>query len=615
MTWSVLSPDGTLLLEAGLDGDGRLGYRVLRDGNEVVARSPLGVVRTDTTFDAGLVLVTAADEVMIRDRYTLMHGKQLAHDVAAGERTLELVNPGGASLELDLRAYDEGIAFRYRFPDDGSGAPRTVTHELTGVAPAGTGRMWAQPTQDPSIHGPAYENLYADGVAIGSPSDGAAWDLPAAFSSGSTWLLVGESGLDAGFYGSRLGARPDGGTYTFVPPLEGEGNGVGATTATSGLPWTLPWRFVVVAPDAGSMAASNLVTHLAEPSRLADTSWVRPGRVAWSWWSGTDSPRDLARQRDYVDLAADLGWEHCLVDANWDVNPEHEVTALAGYARERGVGLWLWYNSGGPHNEVTERPRDRMHEASARRAEFAKLAAWGVAGVKVDFFHSDKQDGIERYLGILADAAEQRIMVNFHGCTIPRGWSRTWPHLMSMEGVRGAESYLFDPAFPAAAASHHTILPFTRNAVGPMDYTSVTFSDVTYPHLTTNAHELALAVVFESGLLHFADSAETYRSVPAAVADVLRRVPVVWDETRFLVAEPGRCVVVARRRGEDWWVAGINGLEEPRALELDLTALGTAPWRVLGDGAGRDEIAVRESAGTLGLSLASRGGFLATAPR
>jgi hypothetical protein len=363
------------------------------------------------------------------------------------------------------------------------------------------------------------------------------------------------------------------------------------------------------------MAASNLVTHLAEPLRLADTSWVRPGRVAWSWWSQTDSPRDLARQRDYVDLAADLGWEHCLVDANWDVNSDGEVAALAGYARERGVGLWLWYNSGGPHNDVTERPRDRMHEPSVRRAEFAKLASWGVAGVKVDFFHSDKQDGIGRYLAILDDAADHRIMVNFHGCTIPRGWSRTWPHLMSMEGVRGAETYLFDPAFPAAAASHHTILPFTRNAVGPMDYTPVTFSDVTYPHLTTNAHELALAVVFESGLLHLADSAETYRAVPAPVADVLRRVPVVWDETRFLVAEPGRCVVLARRRGEQWWVAGVNGLAEPRALELDLTPLGTARWRVLGDGDSRDEIAVRESGAVLRLRLAPRGGFLATVPR
>jgi alpha-glucosidase len=618
MTWTVLSPDGTLTLEVAPDDDGRLGYRVLRRGAEVVARSPLGVVRSDTTFDRGLVLVTAEDEVVVRDRYTLVHGKQLAHDVAAGTRTLTFVNPDAARLELELRAYDEGVAFRYRFPDDGSGGERTVTRELTGVTPAAPGRVWAQPTQEPTVYGPAYENLYADGVPLGTASSGPAWDLPAAVESGGTWLLVSESGLDAGFYGSRLGAEPDGATYTFAPPLDDEGDGIGASSATSTLPWTLPWRFVVVAPDAGAMAASNLVTHLAEPSRLADTSWVRPGRVAWSWWSENDSPRDLARQRAYVDLAADLGWEHCLVDANWDVNPDADVEALARYAADRGVGLWLWYNSGGPHNHVTEAPRDRMHEPAVRQAEFAKLARWGVVGVKVDFFHSDKQDGIGRYLGILADAAEHRVMVNFHGCTIPRGWSRTWPHLMTMEGVRGGETYLFNPDFPAVAASHNAILPFTRNAVGPMDYTPVTFGDVTHPHLTTNAHELALAVVFESGLLHFADSAEAYRSLPPHVADVLRGVPVVWDETRFLVAEPGECVVVARRRGDDWWVAGINGREQPRTLELDLTTLRPGSWRVLGDGAGRDEITARDSdardgAGRLRVDLAARGGFLARA--
>ncbi len=615
MPWTVLSPDGTLALEVALDGDGRAGYRVLRDGAEVVARSPLGVVRTDTAFDRGLVLVTAGDEVVVTDRYTLVHGRRLVHDVAAGSRTVTFANPDGAVMDLELRAYDEGVGLRYRFPGpsdpEGAGAERTVVRELTGVTPAAPGRMWAQPTQEPTVYGPAYENLYADGVPIGTPSTGPAWDLPAVFESGGTWLLVSESGLDAGFHGSRLGAEPEGRTYTFAPPLEGEGDGVGDTTATSTLPWTLPWRFVVVAPDAGAMAAADLVTHLAEPSRLDDASWVRPGRVAWSWWSENDSPRDLDRQRAYVDLAADLGWEHCLVDANWDVNPDADVEALARYASDRGVGLWLWYNSGGPHNHVTEAPRDRMHEPGARRAEFAKLAQWGVAGVKVDFFHSDKQDGIARYLGILEDAAEHRVMVNFHGCTIPRGWSRTWPHLMTMEGVRGAETYLFNPDFPAVAARHNAILPFTRNAVGPMDYTPVTFADVTHPHLTTNAHELALAVVFESGLLHLADSAESYRSAPPPVVDVLRRVPVVWDETRFLVAEPGECVVVARRGGDDWWVAGINGGEQPRTLDVELGAMRAGDWRVFGDGAGRDEIGVRSSGPALTVALAPRGGFLA----
>jgi alpha-glucosidase len=337
--------------------------------------------------------------------------------------------------------------------------------------------------------------------------------------------------------------------------------------------------------------------------------------VSWSWWSDNDSPRDLGRLRDYIDLAQEFGWEYSLVDANWSEHLDDEMSSLVGYAADRGVRLFLWYNSGGPHNKVSLQPRDRMHQPAVRRSELAKIARWGVAGIKVDFFHSDKQESIARYLAILEDAAEHRLMVNFHGCTIPRGWSRTWPNLLTMESVRGAETYLFDAAFPAQAPVQNTILPFTRNAVGPMDYTPVTFGDVSHPHLTTNAHELALAVVFESGLLHLADSAPSYRRIPPEVAEELRVVPVAWDETRFLLADPGRCVVVARRRGDGWSVAGINGLDEPRSVAVSLADLagGERRWRVVSDGDGHDAFAVREHPGgqALSVQLAPRGGFLA----
>jgi hypothetical protein len=429
---------------------------------------------------------------------------------------------------------------------------------------------------------------------------------------------VTETGLRATSFGSRLGAEPRGRAYSFVPPLPGEGDGVGDVRAHATLPWTLPWRVIVVADGPGGLVESDLVHHLADPARIADPSWVRPGRVSWSWWSDNDSPGDLGALRDHVDLAHRFGWEYSLVDANWQVHGDDEMRALVRYAADRGVRLFLWYNSGGPHNHVTEQPRDRMHERSVRRAELAKIAGWGVAGIKVDFFHSDKQDGIARYLDILEDAAAHRIMVNFHGCTIPRGWTRTWPHLMTMEGVRGAETYIFDAQFPAAAPRHNTILPFTRNAVGPMDYTPVTFSDNRNRHITTAAHELALAVVFESGLLHLADSAASYRAARPEVARVLSDMPVAWDETRCLDGEPGSHVVIARRRGPDWYVAGINGRPGPRSVDLALAGLAGpgARWLCLGDAGGRDDLAVtrhRPSPGTdTSLTMAAHGGFLAT---
>jgi alpha-glucosidase len=609
------SPEEAAAIQVRLSTDGVLGYRVLRRDRPVVDWSRLGVVRADQVFDAPLTFVSADEQATVQDRYTMMHGKR--RDVRADGRTRSLLftNAAGAELAVDLRAYADGVAFRYRFPGEGDA---TLVRELTEVTPAEDGEAWLQPTQDPARYGPAYEAPYA-GVPIGTASSGPGWDLPAAFQTGGSWLLVTETGLDATCFGSRLAAVPRGRTYSFAPPLAGEGDGHGNVEARSSLPWTLPWRVIVVADGAGGLVESPLVNHLAEPSRVPDPSWVRPGRVSWSWWSDNDSPRDVQRLRDYVDLAHDFGWEYSLVDANWNVHTDDDMRALARYAADRDVGLFLWYNSGGPHNHVTEQPRNRMHDRTVRRAELAKIAQWGVAGIKVDFFHSDKQDGIARYLDILSDAAEHRIMVNFHGCTIPRGWTRTWPHLMTMEGVRGAETYIFDEQFPAVAPRHNTILPFTRNAVGPMDYTPVTFSDNRHPHLTTRGHELALAVVFESGLLHLADSDRSYRSLPPAAAGVLSRVPVAWDETRCLAGTPGSHVVIARRRGQDWFVAGINGRPEPTTVDLDLAELADADitWLVLGDGPHRDDLTeTRATAGrAMSVVMAPHGGFLVATSR
>ena len=613
--WRLASPGAAVEIQVRLGGDGVPDYRVLRRDRPVVDWSRLGVVRADQAFDSPLTVVAAGEPATVEDCYPMLHGKR--REVRADGRALSLsfANAAGAELALDLRAYDDGVAFRYRFPGTGDA---TLIRELTTVTPAGDGEAWLQPTQDPFVYGPAYEAPYG-GVPIGTASSGPGWDLPAAFHTDDSWLLVTETGLDVTCFGSRLAPVPQGRSYAFAGPLPGEGDGHGGVEARSALPWTLPWRVIVVAGRSGGLVESQLVDHLAEPCRIADPSWVRPGRVSWSWWSDNDSPRDLRRLRDFVDLAHDFGWEYSLVDANWTVHRDEDMRALVRYAAGRDVGLFLWYNSGGPHNHVTEQPRDRMHDRTVRRAELAKLAQWGVAGVKVDFFHSDKQDGIARYLDILADAAEHRIMVNFHGCTIPRGWTRTWPHLMTMEGVRGAETYIFDEHFPAVAPRHNTILPFTRNAVGPMDYTPVTFSDNRHPHRTRAGHELALAVVFESGLLHLADSDRTYRSLPPEVAGVLARVPAAWDETRCLAGEPGSHVVIARRRGDDWFVAGINGRPDRTAVELDLADLAgpDAGWLVLRDGPGRDDLtATRAAAGPAGAQvMAPYGGFLLTTSR
>lgn len=595
MQWTLTSPGGLATLVVTLDREGRLWYEVRRREIAMITASRLGVERLDTSFAGGLALVRPpGDPVVVDTHYVVGHGKRGSLHDHATSMTIPLRNGDGARLDLDLRAYDDAAAFRYRFPDDAG--RRTVTGELTTFTLAGHGRAWLQPTQPADGYGPSHENLYLDGVPIGSPSPTRSWELPGTFRTEHGWVLITEAGLDRTFHGTRLSGTPTGLGYEVVGPDPGEGFGVGAPTASATGPWTLPWRVVALADTAAQLLETTAVTHLAEPSRLGDLSWIRPGRVSWSWWSDNSSPGHLDTLRAYVDFAAEMGWEYSLVDAGWDVHTEQQLRDLVAYAGERDVGILLWYNSGGPHNAVPGTPRDLMHTPRERRRELARIAAWGVAGIKVDFFHSDKQDGIDRYLGILEDAAQERLLVNFHGCTIPRGWERTWPNLMTLESVRGAEMYLFDADYARDAVTHNTILPFTRNVIGPMDYTPVAFTDKLSPRRTTATHELALATVYESGLLHYADSPESYRTLHPAVLQVLRSTPAAWDETVGLAGSPGDHVVLARRSGDAWHLAGIAGPSPVDAFDLDISRLEPPPrtWRVVHDGDARDEVAVQE---------------------
>jgi hypothetical protein len=360
------------------------------------------------------------------------------------------------------------------------------------------------------------------------------------------------------------------GSYRIRLPEPEEARGTCEAEPVSTLPWTLTWRVIMVSRNLNGIVESTLVQDLSEENILEDESWIKPGRVSWSWWSDHDSPKSFEKLQEFIDLAAEMGWEYSLVDANWNMMRGGNIEDLIHYANEQGVGLLLWYNSGGPHNTVGEQLRDAMHIREKRREEFAKLQKWGIKGVKVDFFQSDKPKIIKQYHDILKDAIDYNILVNFHGCTVPRGWERTYPHLMSMEAVRGAECYSFDPRFPEAAPWYNTILPFTRNAVGPMDYTPVSFSDQTYPHITTYGHEIALPIIFQSSLQHFADRVSIFRELPDFAKEYLKVIPVSWEETRLVDGYPGKFVVLARKSGQTWYFAGISGIKEPLDIELIL---------------------------------------------
>lgn len=615
--WDVKSPNGQTVIVVTRQTDGRLTWSATRGKTTVIAASPLGIERNDALFDDALTFVSASPETRIDETYRTTYGKRMQHHVTGRERTLRFTNRGGQPIEIVLRAHDDGVAFRYRFPNMDTIA-KTITTDLTGFAvPAGS-TAWIQPQQPVSQYAPAYENLYRQIPAGTTAPTRDGWAFPALFkTTAGPWLLVSESAVDGLYCGSHLAADAPGGVYHLAFPDPAEGRGVGAAQPRAALPWTLPWRVVVIGDSASRIAESDLIDDLAPPSRLTDLSWIHPGRASWSWWSDSDSPRYASRLNAFTDLAADMTWEYTLVDANWNLMREGRIEDVLAHARDRHIWPILWYNSGGPHNNVTEAPRERMTDRTIRRGEMAKIELWGVRGIKVDFWQSDKQDRMQQYRAVLADAADYHLVVDFHGATIPRGWEREFPNLLGIEAVAGAENYKFNKDYPAQAAWQNTVLPFTRNALGTMDYTPVTFSDHQYPHLTTDAHELALSVVFETGIQHFADSVAAYTALPEAPKAFLRAVPVAWDETRVLDGEPGQFLTIARRAGQTWYLAGLTA-DAARTVAVPLAFLGTGTGHMtlISDGASDRTFAVRTAdvtaRDTVSVAMRARGGWVMT---
>ena len=378
-----------------------------------------------------------------------------------------------------------------------------------------------------------------------------------------------------------------------------------------------PWRILMLGSLA-DIVESTLVTDMADVCRIQDTSWIKPGVSSWIYWAYNHSSKDFQKVKEYIDLAHDMGWPYSLIDWEWDemANGGNIEDALA-YARERGVKINLWYNSGtswiGPG---APGPQDRLRTREAREQEMTRLEQMGATGIKVDFFLPDGQEMVNYYLDILEDAARHHLLVDFHGCTIPRGWSRTWPNLMSMESVYGAEWYNNNRRMTNAAAAHNATLPFTRNVIGPMDYTPCTFTDSQNPHITTDCHELALPILFESGLQHMADRPEAYLSLPEPVRNLLSDLPSAWDDTRLLAGYPGESAVIARRCGDTWYIAGINGTENEITLEPVFSRIGQDDMISMlitdkGDKPGMGfNIQYNVKAGKL--TLPARGGFVAT---
>ena len=462
------------------------------------------------------------------------------------------------------RLYNDGLAFRYEVEESGERQEAT-TYRI----PEGTRRWMQQWTE-------AYEGFFPLSTTakvkaergFSAPSlspDGFnnRWGYPALVEpADGLFVLISEANIERGQSASCL--YNDGELFRVTPDA--------ATTPASGR-WHTPWRVLIVGSLA-QVVESTLVTDVSEPSQLDDDTWIHPGAVSWIYWAYNHGSNDYKIIKKYVDMAVTLRLPYVLIDAEWDEMKDGKtIEDAVAYARQQGVKPLIWYNSSVGWVNGALGPKYRLNKPEDREREFAWCERIGVVGVKIDFFSGDTQLNMDYCIDLLQSAARHHLLVNFHGATIPRGWQRTWPNLLTTEAVYGAEWYNNVPTFTARAARHNATLPFTRNVIGPMDYTPCTFSDSQHPHITTCAHELALTVLFESGLQHLADRPESYLAQPAGVQQFLSRLPVAWDETRFLSGYPGEQVVLARRSGTTWYVAGINGTDQEATLTVPLQRL------------------------------------------
>lgn len=588
---TIESPDGTVVADFEVDGNGRPTLAVRSGGTVVIEPSPLGVETLERTY---------VDRLSIRHRerrttetaYEMPSGKRRSHRSHANEETVTLDDDDSSVVRIDLRVSDDGVAYRYRLPGDG---PVVVTAEASAFTLPTEASAWLMPFEK------KHEEVWREMSAVRASGE---YSFPSLFEVEGRWALLTEAGVDGRYAASHF-ATEEGDTQFCVRFPESERHRMTSEPAdvSATRPLATPWRIAVVG-DLATVIESDLVADIVDapdygtdPSRIEDQSWIRPGRVAWSWWSDGGSPTDFKTQRRYVDYASERGWEYLLVDAGWTEGDW--MSELVAYATERDVGVLVW-----------ARWSD-LDTKAKRAARLSLWKSWGVAGIKVDYMNSDSQQMMGFYDDLAAATAEHQLLLNVHGSITPKGLRRRWPHLLTYEGVYGAENY--HPVPQTIPPEHNVILPFTRNVVGPMDYTPVTFSAET--RTTSVGHELALAVVFETGLQHFADSIESYRARPAA-EEFLERVPATWDDTRFVGGRPGSEAIIARRRGERWFLGAITA-GEGRTVKAPCEFLDTdQPYHVTlyrddaGDSITREEFDVTADE-MLRISVPENGGFTA----
>jgi len=581
----------------------KITFSVNYDGKTILSQTELGLETDVQKFYGNLKLKSVSKAKRIVDDYKMITGKRSHCINEAFERTYSFENQEGNTLDITFRVYDNGVVFRYEINTIAD--KEYVVDEYTAYNIPQGAKRWMQQ------YDPGYEKFFpvsTDGKLPDRPKVNS-WGYPGLVElQDSVFMLITEANIRRGHCGSLLFNGDNNDRYQVK---------LADKKQVAERTWVSPWRVLIIG-GLSDIVESTLVTDVSDPSKVEYTEWINPGMVSWIYWAYNHGSKDYQKVKEYIDLAAEMHWTYNLIDWEWDeMSNGGNLQDAVKYTLNKGIKPLLWYNSS--TNWIGPGPLFRLNKKQDREKEYAWLSEMGIAGIKVDFFSGDSISTMNYYIDLLEDAIKYKLMLNFHGATIPRGWQRTYPHMMSVEGVYGAEWYNNAPILTNRAAEHNATLPFTRNVVGPMDYTPGTFSNSQHPHITSYAHELALPVIFESALQHMPDRPSVYYGLPEPVKRLLSELPVAWDDTKLLAGYPGEEVILARRKGNVWYIGGINGTNETKTLHisLDKIAVNGKKISIFKDGIDDKHFAIEENIplanvkSDLTIECLPRGGFVA----
>ena len=579
---TIASPNGKLVVTVSDEG-GKATYAVALNGKQMLLPSALGFKADMGDFTKELK-ITNTKSAHVDRSYEMRQVKQSQMHYVAEALTVDFENAKGQKMSAEFSVSNNDVAFRYLIPRQKNDNPKSavIQCEATGFSlPEGT-TTFLTPQSKPMVGWertkPSYEEGYSnDGAMTARSQYGEGYTFPCLFHAPEGWVLISETGVDSHYCGSHLSDYP----YTIAFPMAGENNGNGTTTAAIALPGKTPWRTITVGETLNPIVETTIPYDVVEPLYTLTPALASPksfGRYTWSWLIWQDNSINYDDQVKFIDLASAMGYEFCLVDNWWDQNIGRDRMAeLSKYAQKKGVSLMLWYNSNGAENDAPQTPRNCLDNSIARDREMAWLQSIGVRGIKVDFFGGDKQETMKLYEDILFDANRYGIQCIFHGCTLPRGWERMYPNYIASEAVLASENVYFNEGAAKSQPFDLTLHPFCRNAVGTIDWGGVIMNKymskdnkTRHTRKTTDAFEIASAFTNQTAIQCIAMQPNNLQELPQAELDFLKTIPTTWDETRYVDGYPGKYVVLARRHGDQWYVAGLNALKEPLTLTLDL---------------------------------------------